>query len=462
MSKLITKDSRLVEPGSIYCCFPGQHVDGHDYINQAIEKGAAKIYGTKNISGIDHYIQVEDINQTYTKLAQELYGYNDIKDKIKLIGITGTDGKTSTAYLINRILNLYTKSAYLGTSGFVIGNQEGEYLGLTTPFAEDFYRYVKESYELGCEYLVMEVSSHALEQQRLGNPSSINFAGIVFTNLTPEHLDFHHDMESYLQAKLKLLEYCNSDSVVVCNGDDYNFQPIAVNSEVDGFSLHQVNTKHQVEVIKSDLTGIEFKLDGQLIISNLIGEFNIYNLVSALLMINNLGFDITKQLEAIKTITVDGRMEQYQLPNGGLAIIDFAHTPDSIKKVLELVKEKCQGQVIVVNGCAGERDSSKRPTIGTIMDTYCDYIFLTTDDPRSEGTYNINQQIKQGITNLDKVVEEEDRALAIKEAISLCNNNDVVLLLGKGGQAVQYMQEGAVEYIEQQVLQKMIGEVYGR
>ena len=155
-------------------------------------------------------------------------------------------------------------------------------------------------------------------------------------------------------------------------------------------------------------------------------------------------------------------MEQYQLPNGGLAIIDFAHTPDSIKKVLELVKEKCQGQLIVVNGCAGERDSSKRPTIGTIMDTYCDYIFLTTDDPRSEGTYNINQQIKQGITNLDKVVEEEDRAIAIKEAISLCNNNDVVLLLGKGGQAVQYMQEGAVEYIEQQVLQKMIGEVYGR
>lgn len=462
MSKLITKDSRLVEPGSIYCCFPGQHVDGHDYINQALEKGAVKIYGTKNISGIENYIQVEDINQTYTKLAQELYGYNDIKDKIKLIGITGTDGKTSTAYLINQILNLYTKSSYLGTSGFIIGNQEGEYLGLTTPFAEDFYRYVKESYESGCEYLVMEVSSHALDQQRLGNPSSINFAGIVFTNLTPEHLDFHRDMESYLQAKLKLLEYCNSDSVVVCNGDDYNFQPIAVNSEVDGFSLHQVNTKHQVEVIKSDLTGIEFKLDDQLIISNLIGEFNIYNLVSALLMINNLGFDITKQLEAIKNITVDGRMEQYQLPNGGLVIIDFAHTPDSIKKVLELVKEKCKGQLIVVNGCAGERDSSKRPTIGTIMDTYCDHIFLTTDDPRSEGTYNINQQIKQGITNLDKVVEEEDRALAIKEAISLCKNNDVVLLLGKGGQTVQYMQEGAVEYIEQQVLKKMIGEVYGR
>lgn len=462
MSKLITKDSRLVEPGSIYCCFPGQHVDGHDYINKALEKGAVKIYGTKNISGIENYIQVEDINQTYTKLAQELYGYNDIKDKIKLIGITGTDGKTSTAYLINRILNLYTKSAYLGTSGFIIGNQEGEYLGLTTPFAEDFYRHVKESYESGCEYLVMEVSSHALEQQRLGNPSSINFAGIVFTNLTPEHLDFHHDMESYLQAKLKLLEYCNRDSVVVCNGDDLNFQPIAINSEVDGFSLYQVNTKHQVEVIKSDLTGIEFKLDDQFITSNLIGEFNIYNLVSALLMINNLGFDITKQLEAIKTITVDGRMEQYQLPNGGLAIIDFAHTPDSIKKVLELVKEKCQGQLIVVNGCAGERDSSKRPTIGTIMDTYCDHIFLTTDDPRSEGAYNINQQIKQGITNLDKVVEEEDRAIAIKEAISLCNNNDVVLLLGKGGQTVQYMQEGPVKYIEQQVLQAMIGEVYGR
>lgn len=459
MKKLITKDSRLVTPGSIYCCFIGDKVDGHDYINDALARGASAIYGTKDIDGVANYTKVDDINQKYIELAQNIYNFNQIKNEIKIIGITGTDGKTSSAYLLTNLLNHVSKAAYLGTSGFIIDNQTLEYSGFTTPFAEDLFLYIKQAYEAGCKYFVMEVSSHSLVQHRFGEASNFKFAGVILTNLTPEHLDFHHTMEEYCQAKLSILNYTDVDSKVIINADDPYFYQASLDKDVISFSCDLNKANHQIGVISSNLNGIDFYINHQEVVSNLIGDFNIYNLAGVLILFSYLGYDISSYKETIASLSVPGRMEITNLKNNNKVIVDFAHTPDSIEKVLQMISGYKQGKLIVVNGCAGERDTTKRPTIGRIMDQYADVIVLTTDDPRSELVSNINAEIKAGITNLNKVMEIENRYDAIKFALQQMHANDIVICLGKGGQNVQYMANGPVSYFEQDVINQLIKEL---
>lgn len=455
MQKLITKEASKVIAGGIYCCFIGTKFDGHEFINEALKNGASRIYGTKPIEGVINYVQVDDINQTYLDLCKEIYQFDLIKENIKIIGITGTDGKTSTALILSQILNkMGLGASYLGTSGFMIGNNEVENIGLTTPFAEDLYRYLQTSYQNGVKYFVMEVSSHALEQNRLGD---LLFDGVVLTNLTPEHLDFHKDMESYKQAKLKILDKVKEGGVKVVNADDIYFNDVSKQDDVISFSCDLNKANYQVGCVSANLDGNKFYINHRLINSNLIGEFNIYNLTAVLVLLEQLGIDYTPYLNEIKQITVDGRMEVTRLANNNKVIIDFAHTPDSIKKVLKLVRNNTKGRVFVVNGCAGERDTTKRATIGSIMDKYCDGIILTEDDPRSESVSDINNQIKQGIGDPNKVREIEDRVSAIRFGLSNLANDDVLVLLGKGGQKVQYKKEGTVPYIEQEVVNSLIG-----
>lgn len=456
MKKLITKDARQVTPGMIFCCFEGSKFDGHDFINQAIENGASAIYGTKDITGIDIYHQVDDINKTYTTLAQNLYDFETIKENMQFVGITGTDGKTTSALLLTQILNMHSSAAYLGTSGFIVGNKTLAYEGLTTPFAEDLYMYIKQAYDFGCRYFVMEVSSHALDQNRLGNSDNFNFAGVIMTNLTPEHLDYHHDMEQYLAAKLKILNYTNSNSKIVVNADDKYFYKTSLDKNIISYScdLHKAN--YQVGVVSCDINGMHFYINHQEIYSNLIGEFNIYNLAGALILCQELGVNINDIKPMLNNLTIPGRMEVVRLKDNKNVIIDFAHTPDSIKKVLSLLKNSSDGRLIVVNGCAGERDSIKRPVIGKIMQQYCDLIILTTDDPRSERVEDINASIKSQMDNLNNVVEINDRVQAIEYGLKNLKANDVLVCLGKGGQNVQYMPEGVVNYSEQQVVSNLI------
>ncbi len=460
MEKMISKNAQQISKDGIYCCFIGTKHDGHDYLDIALNNGAKTIYGTKDIIGIDNYIKVDDINKTYINLCQDIYQYHHIKDKIKIIGITGTDGKTSSALLLKDLISKTTNCAYIGTSGFIINDQVIENIGLTTPFAEDLYRYFYYAYQQKCQYIVMEISSHSLVQQRFGDKNQFYLNGVIITNLTHEHLDYHHDINNYLQAKLQILNYIDDQSSVVINADDPYFYKTSLHDKYISYSLLASKANYQITNIDNTLDGSLFYINNFKIQTNLIGLFNVYNLTGVLLLLHLLGFNNKKHLSYLQQLSIKGRMETYTL-NDNKIIIDFAHTPDSIKKVLALLKSQTPGKLIVVNGCAGERDQSKRPIIGQIMEQYCDTIILTEDDPRSEKVSDINKMIMKDIKAYDKVVMIEKRIDAIKYGFDLLTHNDTLVLLGKGGQEYQCFATGKEPYEEQQVVAKLIKEYHG-
>ena len=427
----IKTDSRKVQKGDTFVAIKGATVDGHDYIESAIKNGATKIICEHGNYDVDTLI-VPD-----TKEYLQNYIVSNFKDevnKLDIIGITGTNGKTTTSYLTYQMLNkLGVKTAYIGTIGFYIDDDIKE-LPNTTPEILEVYSMLIEALEKGCKAVVMEVSSHALSLKRV---EGLNFKIEAFTNLTEDHLDYHKTMENYLNAKLKILDQLKSDGTIIVNNDDEygkyfkqkNFKTIRFNE-----------SNYQILDYESDTNGtnINFKYNDNIysVKTNLRGKFNVYNYMTTLAIINTYKYSIDEIISITKSVyPPKGRCEQV-IVRDAEAIIDYAHTPDAVEKIINSFLENKQGRIITIVGCGGDRDPMKRPIMGKIATEKSDYVIFTNDNPRTEDPNTIMNDIIAGVSK-DNYEIILDRKSAINKGLSLLKTNDTLLILGKGHEDYQ-------------------------
>lgn len=427
-------NSKNIKPGQTFVAIKGYTVDGHDYIDSAIKNGASEIIAEKNIDVSVPVTVVENSAKYFQeKLVKE---YSDNFKNLKIIGITGTNGKTTSAYLAYQMFNaIGKKAAYIGTIGFMCGDYY-EPLANTCPEILTVYKLLDYALKNNCEYVVMEVSSHAIELNRI---DGLKFSACLFTNLTEDHLDFHKTMENYMNCKLKLINYLKDDGVMIVNHDDKvskKFQERFKNCKTFGTG------KCDYEIKKYDIypdhTDLDFLVNGNEyhVTTNLTSKFNVYNYLTMFSMLHELGISCKEIINNTKKIYAPkGRCETYKVKDG-FAVIDYAHTPDAVLKVITAYKELTKGKIITVIGCGGDRDPIKRPIMGEIASTYSDYVIFTDDNPRTEDHKKIMDDILTGVkTNNYEICF--DRKEAIKKALDLINKNDIVLLLGKGHEDYQ-------------------------
>lgn len=427
----IKTDSRKVQKGDTFVAIKGATVDGHDYIESAIKNGATKIICEHGNYDVDTLI-VPD-----TKEYLQNYIVSNFKDevnKLDIIGITGTNGKTTTSYLTYQMLNkLGVKTAYIGTIGFYIDDDIKE-LPNTTPEILEVYSMLIEALEKGCKAVVMEVSSHALSLKRV---EGLNFKIEAFTNLTEDHLDYHKTMENYLNAKLKILDQLKSDGTIIVNNDDeYGKYFKQKNFKTIGFN----ESNYQILDYESDTNGtnINFKYNDNIysVKTNLRGKFNVYNYMTTLAIINTYKYSIDEIISITKSVyPPKGRCEQV-IVRDAEAIIDYAHTPDAVEKIINSFLENKQGRIITIVGCGGDRDPMKRPIMGKIATEKSDYVIFTNDNPRTEDPNTIMNGIIAGVSK-DNYEIILDRKSAINKGLSLLKTNDTLLILGKGHEDYQ-------------------------
>ncbi len=457
MYKGITKNSGEVKPGYIYCCFEGNNFSGYDFIDKAKENGATLILGQRELS-IKDYQKVDDINETLIKYSREINDFPD--EKLEIIGVTGTDGKTSIALIINQILNKLSSSSYLGTNGFFIGEKEIEYNSFTTPFADKAFNYFKKSVDANSKYFVMEVSSHALKQKRLGD---LKYTSSIFTNLSKEHLDFHKTMDDYYESKRELFFNTKGKSIINID-DEYGKKLYKEIPQSLSVSKKDKKADFYFYEEKMNLSGTSFKLfikedkKEYLINSPLLADFNVYNLIESIACVKNLGYKTDEIIKCLKDIVIPGRLEKVDNKLGLNILIDFAHTSDAILKVMEFINDyKEEGKIHVLTGSAGGRDHQKRSAMGKNAAMYADYLYLTEDDPREESVKEINAQIKMGIENKKcEVIEEIERKKAIEKMIKNSNVNDTLILFGKGEMKVMYYDGYVEDYFEKDIVKNIL------
>lgn len=448
----IKVDSKKVKEGDIFVAIKGINNDGHDYIEEAINNGATKVVVEHGLYSVDTLV-VKNTHDYLVNYLKEKY-YEKIKD-LKLIGITGTNGKTTSCYLLWQALNkLKVKTAYIGTIGFYIDDKVRE-LNNTTPDVLDLYEMFIESVNNNCQYVVMEVSSHSLSFDRVGG---LLFDYAIFTNLTQDHLDYHKNMESYAFAKQKLFKNIKEDGFAIVNVDDESNKYYLLDGNKN-ITYGQSNSDYQIIDFKDNMNGSVFKLkNSEAIIeynTELLGKYNIYNLINTIIVLNNEQF----KLEDIKKVVSElkeppGRLEKIRLPLG-MVIIDYAHTPDAVEKVIKAIKEVCKGSVYTIVGCGGNRDKKKRPLMGTISTELSDYVIFTSDNPRNEEPMNIINDIVQNLDNKNYEIEE-NREKAIFKGIQKLSKNDILLVLGKGHEDYQIIGNNKIHFSDKEIVLKYI------
>lgn len=438
--KNIVNDSRLVQEGSLFVCIDGFEVDGHKYIESAVQKGAQAILVGKNLE-IDSDVTVVRVENTRVALAHvaSIY-YNFPSENFDLVGITGTNGKTSTVFLINNILEEYKKkTGIIGTIENRIGNQVLE-TSRTTPESIELQQLFSKMVDANVNAVLMEVSSHSLDLHRV---DSCRFDIGVFTNLTLDHLDYHKTMENYRDAKLKLFHMC---PVGVINIDDevgkYILQKGAC-SEYITFGCENKEAILNAVRMNIRITGTEFYLnikgEEHLFEIQTPGKFSAYNALAAIGVCLKLGIPVPVIKKALKEKSkVKGRFETFSNQDEYYAVVDYAHTPDGLENVLDTILEVVEGRVITVFGCGGNRDKSKRPSMGKIAGLKSDYVMITSDNPRKEEPIAIINEVEIGILETKCPYEKEvDREVAIKKALAMAKKGDVVLIAGKGHEDYQ-------------------------
>ena len=429
-------NSKLIKPGQIFVAIVGNTVDGHDYIHEAIKNGAAKIIAQKPIK-VD--IPYEIVPSTEEYLKEHLKNeYQDKINKLEIIGITGTNGKTTTAFLTYQLFNLLNVDcAYLGTIGLKYHDKNVE-MNNTTPDILTFYKILLELVDNNCNTLVMEVSSHALSFERI---YGIKLKVAAFTNLTEDHLDYHKTMENYLMEKLKIINYLDDNKILIVNGDDPASEKFIEKNNNNGITIgfNKKFTYYISDVkIYPDHTDINFTYDNKnyFVSTNLTSKFNVYNYMTSLAIVHSLGVDINSIINKTNEIKAPkGRCEVHKV-NNGYAVIDYAHTPDAVEKVISAYNELKTNRIITIIGCGGDRDPIKRPIMGDIATKLSDYVILTSDNPRTEDPQKIMDDIVKGVTKNNYEIEL-DRHKAIKKGIELLEPNDILLILGKGHEDYQ-------------------------
>ena len=446
-------DSRKVKPGQTFVAIKGHTVDGHNYISDAIKNGAVAIIAEKEVE-VSVPIKIVPNSSEYLK-EQLVKKYSEELNKLKIIGVTGTNGKTTTCYLTYQLLkSLNVKVAYMGTIGFFFEEEKIE-LPNTTPEILTIYKLFLEALEKGCTTVVMEVSSHALALERV---AGLKFQIGAFTNLTEDHLDYHKTMEEYLQAKLKLLNYMDTNGIFLVNHDDLasqRFQNIFKNTKTIGMKESNYWIKeYTFDPIKTNIL-LEYQSQNYTIETNLTGKFNVYNYLTALAIIHEYGFLIEEIISKTdKIYPPKGRCETYKVKDG-YAVVDYAHTPDAVEKVIDAYKELVKGKIITLVGCGGDRDPLKRPIMGRIATEKSDWVIFTNDNPRTEDPEKIMQDIIKGVeqTNYEVIL---DRHEAIKKALDKINKDNIVLILGKGHEDYQILGHEKVHFDDSEEIKNYI------
>ncbi|MFZ2285002.1 MAG: UDP-N-acetylmuramoyl-L-alanyl-D-glutamate--2,6-diaminopimelate ligase [Lutibacter sp.] len=440
----IVFDSRNVQKNCLFAAQKGLLFDGHQFIDKAITLGATVILCEElpeNLAKNITYIQVEDSNSALALIASNFYG--NPSSKLKLIGITGTNGKTTVATLLYKLFqNAGYKTGLLSTVKILVDTKE--YAAThTTPNSVAINAYLNEMVELGVDYCFMEVSSHGIHQKRT---EGLQFAGGVFTNLTHDHLDYHKTFSEYRDIKKLFFDQLPKTAFALVNIDDKNGPVMFQNTEAkkQSYALKTM-ADFKAKIIENQFSGLVLNINNNEVYTKLIGRFNAYNLLAVYGVSILLGLDSTEALQHLSKLeNVTGRFQYFISKGGVTAIVDYAHTPDALKNVLETINEIRTGneQVITVVGCGGNRDKAKRPVMGRIASQLSSQVLVTSDNPRNEDPQTIIEEIEAGIEpqNLKKSISILDREQAIKAAAKLAKKGDIILIAGKGHETYQEIQ----------------------
>ena len=458
----IAADSRKVQKNSLFIAVRGVNIDGHKFIGQVVEAGASVVVceeAPENQAKNVLFVVVENSAIALGQLASNWYGRPS--ENLKLVGITGTNGKTTTVTLLHRMATqLGYKAGLLSTVRNIVGTREVE-ATQTTPDPLQLHRLLAEMVEIGCDYCFMEVSSHAAHQHRI---AGLKFAGAIFSNLTQDHLDYHKTFADYRDAKKMFFDGLGADAFALVNADDRNglfmLQNCAASKHT--YALQKM-ADFRAKVLESSFEGMQLEIDGVEVWTSFVGRFNAYNLLAVYSASVLLGFDKTEVLTVLSKLgSVDGRFQCLRSKSGKTAIVDYAHTPDAIENVLNTIKNVTDGnhQIITVTGAGGNRDKTKRPIMAAIATELSDKVILTSDNPRNERPEDIIADMKAGVqaAYAQRVLCITDRTEAIRTACMLAQSGDVVLVAGKGHETYQEVNGVKHHFDDREVIKQIFDE----
>ncbi len=453
-------DSRKIEFNDVFVAIKGVLSDGHNYIEKATDLGALVIIcekiPDKIINGIT-YVEVDNSNIALSVLAANYYGNPSVD--IQLIGITGTNGKTTVATLLYK---LFKKAGFkvglLSTVKILIANKEYKATH-TTPDSLTINRYLKEMVDEGIEFCFMEVSSHGIDQMRTRN---LNFKGAVFTNLSHDHLDYHKDFAAYRDVKKMFFDQLPKNAFALTNSDDKNGKYMLQNTKAKKYTYALKSiADYKSQVLENQFNGLLLKINGQELWVKLIGNFNAYNLLAIYAVADLLGLENLEILQLMSELeSVDGRFQYVVSKNNITAIVDYAHTPDALKNILETINaiRSNNEDLITIVGCGGDRDVTKRPKMGNIAASLSSKVIFTSDNPRSENPATIIESMEKGVSgeNFNKTLSIADRKQAIKTACQLAKNGDIILIAGKGHETYQEINGKRIDFDDYKIINELL------
>jgi len=458
--KGICFDSRKVTPGSVFVAVAGTLSDGHAFINKAVESGASAVVCERlpeTVKDNVAYVTVKNSAQALGIMAANYFG--NPSEKLRLVGVTGTNGKTTTVTL------LYQLFSALGYNVGLISTVENRIIDEpipsthTTPDPIQLNELLKRMITAGCTHAFMEVSSHAVDQERI---AGLKFAGAIFTNITHDHLDYHKTFENYIKAKKKFFDELHNEAFALVNADDKRGMVMLQNTRASRFTFGlKKMVDYKARIITNSLDGLELEIAGKSVWFKMIGDFNAYNLLGVYGTSLLLGEDSDEVLLHLSALNgAPGRFERVMPGSKITAIVDYAHTPDALKNVLETIGAFRTGneQVITVVGCGGNRDKTKRPLMASIACKMSDKVILTSDNPRDEDPMEIIKEMQSGIlpTEVKKTLVLADREEAIKTACMMARENDIILVAGKGHETYQEIKGVKHPFDDREVMRRML------
>jgi UDP-N-acetylmuramoyl-L-alanyl-D-glutamate--2,6-diaminopimelate ligase len=462
--KGIAYDSRQVQQGYLFVAVSGHNTDGADYVAQALSNGASVVVSEHHLelgSDVAH-VQVEDARLAMAEIATRFYG--DLSSKLTVVGVTGTNGKTTTTYMIRDILKgVGRTTGLLGTVAYEVGNRAIP-ATRTTPEAPDIHSMFEQMMEAGCDSVVMEVSSHAISLKRV---HGIDFDVRIFTNLTQDHLDYHNDMETYYNVKAELfrVEHPEHGRCCVINIDDPWGQKLAEEKEADAQLItYGFDERAVVRATKASLkaNGTIFNVytpwGAGKVKLQLLGRFNIHNALAAIAAGCACGIELKSIIRSLGELNaVPGRLEPVSTRKGRKVFVDYAHTDDAMKNVLTTLREICKGRLIIVFGCGGNRDHGKRAKMGRVAAELADYSIVTSDNPRDEEPAAIASEVIEGFDHPKQYEVVLDRQSAILKGLQLCGRRDILLIAGKGHEAYQEIKGAVIPFDDRETVRELAG-----
>lgn len=449
-------DSRDIQKDSLFVAVKGTLTDGHDYIDSAIAQGAIAVVCEEipsEITSACSYIQVKDSSIALGVIASNYYG--NPSEELQLVGVTGTNGKTTVASLLHKLFqSLGHKAGLLSTVVYKVGAQSIDSTH-TTPDAIRLNAMLREMVNQGCKYCFMEVSSHAVDQGRI---AGLDFNMALFTNISRDHLDYHKTFDEYIRAKKKFFDDLPAHAIALVNNDDKHGETMLHHTKAKKkrFALRSA-ADYKCKILGNEFSGLHLLVNGQEVYAKLIGSFNASNLLLTYAAAMELGEDSLQVLTVLSALNaVEGRFQQVKSDSGVSGIVDYAHTPDALLNVLKTIADIRTGKekVICVVGCGGDRDKGKRPQMAKVASQWADQVILTSDNPRSEAPEAIIEDMKQGLDELQlkRVLSIQDRSEAIKLSVALSSPGDILLVAGKGHEKYQEIKGVRYPFDDMEVL----------